>query len=752
MTWQTRLPMLDRFPRHLGRAIGREWRQRRGRPLDILPWQDDARQQEADAWLRDLAKFMPSNALPLGACEMELVEFAKQRAFEADQLIGRGSNLKQLKKYCESFGVEPPNGKTDDGIMRRIACDLWWRRALRRTNARHSEQLSIGLGLVHRRHGLYASHDAITRRREQKRRNRGLLEALTAINELGQEYTLQQLAELSVSNPTIRRAELMVRIAGFEHIAVGLEYAGEFITITAPSKYHPRHAKSGKRNAKFCGATPIDTRNYLGGVWSRITAAMARAGIAPFGFRVAEPHHDGTPHMHALLFMAKEKVKTFRAIVARYAVREERAELGLNYLQTKGEAKAAARKLRAAGAKGVLADIAAKIGNEADFWSQPPRWVWKGIKARVAFEAIDWKRGTAAGYIAKYIAKNVDGAKHNGDSVGVDFEALDYAGQAGQDDGASVDQSAATDATVTAIRVDAWASHWGIRQFQQVGGPPVGVWRELRRWDYQAADAEDVLMHAAIAADTGNWGRFVSLMGGHAIKRRDMPLTAARDSVPAENRYGEPGQKRVFGVVEVSSGQLAQTRVHEWQISRKADGVEGGSAAPWTRVNNSTFLPVPPLGEPKPEWLFSEADRVLVESQDDDSDLLTAEQLAARREYEAHQRYLRMFPEFVHEWAQRGIAAHQLAAERQREASRERVRMQKINRRLAANLGMTHRQGLDALDAIRAQALGTDKPRRRQTRPRDERWSAGGPGIAVSQQLAQATARARQWINQAGRA
>jgi hypothetical protein len=75
-------------------------------------------------------------------------------------------------------------------------------------------------------------------------------------------------------------------------------------------------------------------------------------------------------------------------------------------------------------------------------------------------------------------------------------------------------------------------------------------------------------MLAAAAADTSNWRRFVEVMGGHEMRRAQMPLQMAKDSQPATNRYGEPGQRRAFGVVEVSSGQLAVTRMHEWTIKR----------------------------------------------------------------------------------------------------------------------------------------------------------------------------------------
>jgi hypothetical protein len=162
--------------------------------------------------------------------------------------------------------------------------------------------------------------------------------------------------------------------------------------------------------------------------------------------------------------------------------------IGAGLRADQGRSRAIARARKAAGQAGKLADIAAAIPTEASFWSKPGRGVWKQISARVDFKAIDWSRGTAAGYIAKYISKNVDGARVDGSSVGQDYEAM--GGVSDGDDGETSAPYEATDALVTARRVDAWAATWGIRQFQQVGGPPVGVWRELRRFDYQQQGAE----------------------------------------------------------------------------------------------------------------------------------------------------------------------------------------------------------------------------------------------------------------------
>ncbi len=122
-------------------------------------------------------------------------------------------------------------GITHAGILARLADEYWWRQALRTVHMRHFEHSAICLGLVHSRKGKYVSDETMKRRRKQIRRNRAILENCIATNELGQEYTLQQLAELSVSNPKIRRAELMTRIAGFDSVDQFQQIGGPPVTV-----------------------------------------------------------------------------------------------------------------------------------------------------------------------------------------------------------------------------------------------------------------------------------------------------------------------------------------------------------------------------------------------------------------------------------------------------------------------------------------------------------------------------------------
>lgn len=547
--------------------------------------------ERADEWVKQLVQPFLDNPLllDLNASHDDIITLAKNTAekfergityhkWNEDRLRQKAAAL--CVDWDTQFAKQIKNG-WESAILARLCDFVWWKRHFNRALCRRLEHIyRAHCNLVHKRKWLYVSDDSVMRRRQQKARNAAVMQAMMLVNELGQKFQLSELVEKSNANPAIRRAELMVRIAGFETIAKDLGHCGEFITLTCPSRFHRAHHISGSENAKYDGHNPREANAYLNKVWGRIQAALKREGITIYGFRVVEPHHDGCPHWHGLFFMEQAHSERFRQIVARYACREDRQELGLTYFETDKERKQKAREIQAnQEARGEKAQsikaISGSLKLEADFWGQADWRVFHTVSARVDFKKISWKKGTAAGYIAKYIAKNIDGKNNYGENIGDDFE---------------------TDGTMSLIeaaeRVDAWASLWGIRQFQQIGGAPVSVWRELRREFRDNTTDDSDIIRAARAADLGDWGKFTQIMGGVAVKRSERPVQLYKE-LPMQsngdiwkNRYGEPMDKAIRGVLDLSTGEIRFTRIHEWVMISK----NGAIAPAWTCVNNSTNL------------------------------------------------------------------------------------------------------------------------------------------------------------------
>lgn len=435
------------------------------------------------------------------------------------------------------FNVTPPKWERvtkkyfgEDEIapaVMRMFNEVWWRGRLRRIASAWREHLQIAVGNVSKKKHAYASKNCVTDWREQKRRTREFLKGLELEDEDGNRISLIEKYDGSVANPAIRRCELMTRIRGFENICNELGYVGEFYTLTAPSKYHAT-TKAGYRNSKWNGTSPSDTQSYLTGVWARIRAKLHREEIRIFGIRVAEPHHDGTPHWHMLMFMLPEDVERVRLIIRDYAWEEDRHELRSD----------------------------------------------KAKKARFHAEAIDPEKGSATGYVAKYISKNIDG-------YALDGEIDDESGELLKE---------------TAPAVSAWAARWHIRQFQFIGGAPVTVYRELRRLaDTETAHGLSVEFAAVHdAADAGDWAGYVNAQGGPFVRRDDLQVRTLYEPRAEFNQYGEE-TVCIRGVYDsaVGAGTPILTRLTQWKIVPKravdlAVDVKGAPAPSRSSVNNCT--------------------------------------------------------------------------------------------------------------------------------------------------------------------
>jgi Bacteriophage replication gene A protein (GPA) len=423
--------------------------------------------------------------------------------------------LTAREEFARWHGITPPARKhlTDgyEECAARLADPHWWRRGIRKAWTRASENAVRELGVVRKGKMPYASDDAVSYRAGMKRAARGFQENAVLVNELGDQLGLFGVAQKSIANPALRRGEFMTRVRGFEELADFRKDVALFFTLTAPSRYHCQLSEGGK-NPKFYveetdkrkRETVRSAQAWLCQKWANARAALHRRGIVIYGFRIAEPHHDATPHWHGLFFCPAGDADTVSDVIAKSWLKDSGDEPGAR-------------------------------------------------KHRVNVEIIDKAKGSATGYIAKYVAKNIDG--HGTIGAMGDGET-----------GSPVSESLA--------RVDAWAAIHGIRQFQQIGGPPVGLWREARRLREEVDDVD--IERVRRCADRGDWRGFcraVASCGEVATRRTSVRLW--KEETGERSKYGDCRPARVIGL-QCSSVRIA-TRPHRWEVRKKGQEVSAFS-------------------------------------------------------------------------------------------------------------------------------------------------------------------------------
>ncbi len=493
--------------------------------------------------VEDFARFVSSELFTLFG---EFKEKYLNVVMEDEDHIERvmASLYLKMAYLTRQYGITPPSwekhqaGKMSaaqrDVAMSKMLDEDWWFRVLWRLRNEMREHLCIAVGQVQKSASAYASRECVNMWREQKRKNTDYLKQMELINEDDEEerIDLSEMFYKTVSNPAVRRCELMVRMRGFEDLAERMGYVGEFYTLTAPSAYHACSSKGGF-NGKWNFSSPKDTQRYLCNVWNKVRASLQRKGIKLFGFRVVEPHHDGTPHWHMLFFMLPEQVETVRATFLRYALEVDGSEAGAS-------------------------------------------------EHRFTAKAIEKEKGSATGYIAKYIAKNIDG-------YAMDDEVDDETGEKCKD---------------LAKNVSAWASRWRIRQFQQVGGAPVTTWRELRRLKGKVFADDTALSSISTACDESKWDLYTELQGGAFVMRKDLVVRPAYEE-REPNTYGEIS-KKVVGVVNQLKALSAVvcTRLKHWLLRKKSVhsddvgvSIHCVRSTPWSSVNNCTEVKKQTIGK-----------------------------------------------------------------------------------------------------------------------------------------------------------
>ncbi len=136
-------------------------------------------------------------------------------------------------------------------------------------------------------------------------------------NFTGTTFSLQDCTVSSNHNADRYYAEIQNRIDTLQREADKENLIPIFLTITLPSEFHPMKQKSKYnktliKNPRYNGTNPREATKILTKMITKLRHDRSLKELSKnqrMYYRVNEPHKDGTPHAHILLFIPEDRIQ-----------------------------------------------------------------------------------------------------------------------------------------------------------------------------------------------------------------------------------------------------------------------------------------------------------------------------------------------------------------------------------------------------------------------------------------------------------
>ncbi|WP_120008427.1 replication endonuclease [Teichococcus vastitatis] len=222
----------------------------------------------------------------------------------------------RARAWLEAYVVSPrwrEAERNQPWLQAERECPRWQRRHIRTEVRRAQAWLDCALRLVG------PASPAVSRFtlgawRQVQARSLAWASATVVRFESGDEVPL---AEVQACSRKSRRAQMYAVVKGMEHHGDEHDMQAFFITLTLPGDYHPFTAGARAMDGSYPHARANDDWNPALGPraqwtqlqkrWEWIRARLAKYEPLReyFGIAVPEPHKDGTPHLHAMVWLPK---------------------------------------------------------------------------------------------------------------------------------------------------------------------------------------------------------------------------------------------------------------------------------------------------------------------------------------------------------------------------------------------------------------------------------------------------------------